>query len=108
MKSTINISEEYTKFPGLRYESLTEGTSGEKFREDYLIPAIEEHGSVTVIMDGNIGAYVPSFLEECFGGLVRAKNFTLDAFKKKVKIVSDNNPDLIEDIMYYVEKAVKK
>ena len=66
---TINISRDFSKFPGGRYKSIGKG-SGEEFRERFLIPALERGEPLVIDMDGTEG-YPPSFLEEAFGGLVR-------------------------------------
>ena len=108
LKQVISIPEDFTKFPGLRYERLTKGVSGERFRDKFLIPAIEEFGSITIILDGNIGDYLPSFLEECFGGLIRTKNYSLKEFKEIVKLISHDDPSLIEDIFHYIEMEINK
>lgn len=108
LNQTIDIANDFTKFTGLRYERLTEGVSGEKFRDEFLIPAIDKFGSITVILDGNIGEYLPSFLEECFGGLIRDKNYSFKEFKEIVTLVSNDDPILIDDILYYVNEEIQK
>jgi hypothetical protein len=108
MKPTINIAEQFSKFPGLRYERLSEGVSGEKFRDEFLLPALEKHEVITVVFDGNVGEYLPSFLEECFGGLVRKMGFSENDFDCKVKLISIDDPTLIEDVKHYVKKVVGK
>ena len=107
MNNKIIIAEEYTKYPGLRYESLTPGISGERFRDDYLIPALSEHQQIEVILDGNIGQYIPSFLEESFAGLVRKLNLTMEDFTCRIKIISKENPELIEEIYEYIKRELK-
>lgn len=59
----------FTRMPGGRYR---EGghKSGEEFREDYLSPALREHGKIVVDLD-RVRGIPPSFVEEAFGGLVR-------------------------------------
>jgi len=108
MDKTVSIPDDFTKYTGLRYKSLTPGASGEEFRDLILIPTLDSAESVTVILDGNISEYLPSFLEECFGGLIRIKRYTFDEFCRRVRIVSDLQPQLIEDIQYYVKKETDK
>ena len=108
MKQRISIPDDFTKYTGLRYKSLTPGSSGEEFRDELLIPALDTFGSVTVVLDGNIGEYVPSFLEECFGGLIRAKRLSLEEFHKRIQIISDNDPLLLKDIDHYVTVETSK
>lgn len=70
MATTIRIATDFSQSPGGRYRE--DGAySGEEFREDVLIPALEQHDHVTVILDGADG-YPSSFLEEAFGGLIRS------------------------------------
>ncbi len=104
MSKTIVIADDFTKYTGLRYKSLTPGSSGEEFRDELLIPALEENDIVTIIFDGNIGEYVPSFLEECFGGLIRIKKYSFNEFEEKIQLVSKDTPDLIKSIIKYVKK----
>lgn len=73
MDRTINISSDFTRYPGPRYAK--DGPfSGEVFRCEVLAPALREattHGGlVTVYLDG-VAGYGSSFLEEAFGGLLR-------------------------------------
>ena len=66
--NTINLARDFTKFPGGRFRS--DGPfSGEEFREDYLLPALQNYENVTVILDG-VAGLPSSFQEEAFGGLV--------------------------------------
>ena len=65
----INFVQDFSKYPGGRY--ITDGPySGELFREQHLIPALESNEKVVIEFDGAAG-YPVSFLEEAFGGLVR-------------------------------------
>ena len=102
----INIAETYTKTPGGRY--IKEGKfSGEDFRINILKPAFEKfissNSEMTVILDGGFG-YAPSFLEEAFGGLVRELN---DDRVSQIKIISDEEPKLIDDIKKYISDALE-
>ncbi|QNQ62420.1 STAS-like domain-containing protein [Brucella sp. 6810] len=70
MMRTISIVEDFTPFPGGRFKRNGKG-SGEEFRERYLIPLLKNDQKAEIRLDGASG-YPPSFLEEAFGGLVRA------------------------------------
>lgn len=86
-EKTIKIAEEFTRFPGGRVR--TDGPySGEAFREDYLIPALNDYDKVTVKIDGVMG-YGSSFLEECYGGLTRS-GFKLEQLKEKLSLVYED------------------
>lgn len=81
---TIKIAEDFTKFPAGRF--FTDGDfSGERFREDFLTPALKEYDKVVLLLDG-VKGYGSSFLEEAFGGLVREKYFTKEELHKKLEI----------------------
>lgn len=105
--SVINIAAQYTKNPGGRFR--TEGDfSGEDFRETMLKKEYEiskrNNEELTVVLDGGYG-YGSSFLEEAFGGLVRVvDNVDITI----IKVVSREEPQLIEDVKKYLEDAVLK
>lgn len=71
---TIKIAEDFSIYPGGRY--VTDGpNSGERFREELLLPSLAESKTITIILDGTKG-YPSSFLEEAFGGIVREKKYS--------------------------------
>ena len=99
----IDISNDFSKFPGPRYETLGPN-SGQLFRESKLLPALIKHEKVTVNLDGTKG-YGSSFLEESFGGLVRSGKISKDDISKKLSLVSNEEPELIDEILEYIEEA---
>lgn len=83
---TIFIAKDYSDTPAGRYKS--DGNySGERFREEFLYPALREYDHVEVNLDEALG-YGSSFLEEAFGGLIREKGIQIDEIKNKLHIVS--------------------
>ena len=98
------FAEEYSKYPGGRFERLGP-YSGEDFRDNVLRKVFETEGT-TIVIDatGVITSFSPSFLDECFGQL--AREYGLEIFNEKLTIYSDDNPGLLEKMMYYVERAV--
>lgn len=73
MDSRIAIATDFTKYPGPRYKA-SGPYSGELFREEILIPALDEaiRGGSKVVVDlDDVAGYGSSFLEESFGGLIR-------------------------------------
>lgn len=70
---TLSIARQFSMYPGARFKRISE-YSGEEFRDNYLIPALNQDDKVTVDLDGVVG-YGSSFLEEVFGGLVRAMHW---------------------------------
>lgn len=108
----INLAERF-RFPGPRFIALGP-QSGEEFK-NYLIGELnkiypsginhfDKNNSIKVIvnLDGTQG-YGSSFLEEGFGGLIRA-GIPYDLVKN-IHIISDEEPELIYDIKDYIEKA---
>lgn len=101
----VNVARDFTRFPSGRYKK-NGNTSGEAFREKYLEPAINAGEEVTVELDGTIG-YGSSFLEEAFGGLVRALNTPSAALKSKLHIVTADET-LLEEVNSYIDDASRQ
>ena len=99
----INISRDFSRYPGLRYVRLSD-FSGELFREEKLLPALKKGVPVVVELDGTAG-YGSSFLEESFGGAIREGiDLTAD---KNLSLVSDDK-DLVAEIWGYIKEAKNK
>lgn len=103
----LNIAKEYSRCPGARYES--EGDySGERFREDFLLPKLKEAMAagvkLEVVLDGSAG-YSTSFIEESFGGLIRTNHLTLQEVKDNIIIISEEDPSYVDDINIYWKNA---
>lgn len=98
---TIDISKQFSRYPAGRYTD--DGPfSGEKFRDELLIPAFASGEKVKIILDGARG-YGSSFLEEAFGGMVR-KGFSANDILQRIIIVS-KDPTLSMEIKDYIENA---
>lgn len=99
---TIFIAKDYSDTPAGRY--ISDGTfSGERFREEFLYPALKENDHVEVNLDETLG-YGSSFLEEAFGGLIRVKGMKIDDIRNKLSIVS-SRPLYKNRIWEYLEEA---
>lgn len=86
----IKISKDYSDTPLGRYP--TDGEfSGQRFREEFLVPALKSDDRTTVDIDDTEG-YGSSFLDEAFGGLVREGHFTPDTLRDKLHI-QHKDPD---------------
>jgi hypothetical protein len=98
----INLARDFGRYPVGRY--LSDGPySGELFREKYLLPALKKAGLKLVLeLDGARG-YGSSFLEEAFGGLVRAGIQATELLDRIEFRSSDKS--LVEEIHGYVEDA---
>ena len=99
---TIQIAKDFSAFPAGRYRS-DGNNSGQVFREDFLVPALQGYEQVIVNLDGTIGLG-SSFLEEAFGGLVRECPFSLEQLRKKLKIQSSLE-SYADEIWDYISQA---
>lgn len=102
MAKVIKVAIDFTRFPYGRYRSQGK-FSGEAFRDDVLLPLLTDGQAVEVDLDGTSGLS-PSFLEEAFGGLVRA-GLAVDRILQLVKIKSDDDPSYIDEVRSYVSEA---
>ena len=99
----ISVSEDFSVAPAGRLK--TDGPkSGELFRDEYLVPALEKFEYVKVLLDG-VEGYGSSFLEESFGGLVRVRGFSKEQLMHSLSFVSDEDPTLCDEIALYVADA---
>lgn len=93
----LRVVERFTRSPGGRYR--TGGPhSGEAFREAFLLPALDRARDtddvVVVNFDGVVGTPT-SFLEEAFGGILRARRgWSLDLIRRHLRIEAPNSPRL--------------
>jgi hypothetical protein len=81
---TIFVATDFSKFPAGRFYSDGE-FSGQRFREEFLLPALRSSDNVKVILAGT-KSYGSSFLEEAFGGLVRYGYFTSEQLAHQLEI----------------------
>ena len=103
--STIIVAKAFSRFPAGRF--VTDGPhSGERFRDELLIPALETNPKIKILMDGALG-YGSSFLEEAFGGLIRKTKISLRDFQRRVEIVS-SDVVVTKEIMVYVSDAARQ
>lgn len=103
----IYVSD-FSEFPGPRYERLGPN-SGERFREEVLLPALRTAPivDVAIVLDGTAG-YGSSFLEEAFGGLIR-RGITLEtALKLCDDIISSEDESLKDEIRMYIKEAAER
>ncbi|MGE0108163.1 MAG: STAS-like domain-containing protein [Bdellovibrionales bacterium] len=98
----INIAKDFSPFPAGRYTN--EGPrSGQAFRTEMLLPAIQKGSSVEIELDGTEG-YGSSFLEEAFGGLIRVEGLSAEDLLSKIVLVSDDE-ELKKEILEYIHQA---
>lgn len=92
----FNISTEYSLVTGLRHCEVSD-KSGEDFYHTKLNAAFADayrnNEKLELILDGVIGGYTPSFLDEAIGNLVY--DFGLAVVKQKLVIISDKETQWI-------------
>ena len=100
----LSIAKDFSRFPAGRYDS--DGPhSGQRFRR-VLSNALRTSGSVMVLLDGTMG-YGSSFLEECFGGLVREEKFSASELHERLSL-SASDQSLIDEVWSYIDRAKLK
>ncbi|WP_422058570.1 STAS-like domain-containing protein [Sphingomonas sp.] len=79
----IRIATDFSETPFGRYRE--DGPeSGQVFREDLLVPALDKAGKVTLVLDG-VDGLPSSFWEEVMGGLIRA-GWTVEKLRRAIEI----------------------
>jgi hypothetical protein len=95
MIKIININKDFSKFPSGRFY-IDGPYSGERFRKEFLLPALKDYDVVEIYLDGTLG-YSSAFLKEAFGGLYEKSD--------KIKLFSfDEN--LIQEIKQYYNTVI--
>lgn len=97
----IIVADRYS-CPGPRYKRLGPA-SGEEFRE-WVEKELAISTDLTIVLDGTEG-YGSSFLEECFGGLIRS-GISPDIVRG-IRLISNEEPELIDEINDYIDDAVR-
>src|SRR5436853_1016165 len=103
----LSVARDFTDTPGPR--SPDEGPySGKEFLDKHLAPkfqsAMNQKGIVLVDLDDTEG-FASSFLESAFGGL--ARQFGPAIVEKFLRINSDEEPYLIDEVWKYIREAEK-
>lgn len=100
----INLGQQFGRYPAGRY--LADGPyNGQKFREDFLIPALNGADDEIEITLSDARGLKSSFLEEAFGGLVRL-GYAPDDLIRRFKFVS-RDPSLEVEIHEYIRAQGK-
>ncbi|MDX8406143.1 MAG: STAS-like domain-containing protein [Mariprofundus sp.] len=99
----INIAKDFSRYPAGRYSG--DGPfCGEDFREKFLKKSMAANEQMVIELDGTRG-YGSSFLEEAFGGLVRA-GYTPEKINELITFEASDD-SLIEEIKEYIEEAAE-
>ncbi|WP_123951808.1 STAS-like domain-containing protein [Francisella hispaniensis] len=97
-----NFAKEFNPRPGKRFESLTPGRSGEKFRDEVLEKIFQENKKIVIDASEISNPMIPSFLDEAFGAI--ATKYGLDKFLESVDIFSKKDKEIKDDMLYYVNR----
>ena len=103
MKRIINIAKDFHDAPAGRFPEDGD-YHGERFRTEFLLPALKSGDDVFIDMDSTDG-YGSSFLEEAFGGLVRLCGYTAEELHSRIKLKSDEDESFIEEVWEYIDSA---
>lgn len=105
MARQINLAADFYEFPFGRYPEHGP-YNGQRFREELLTPLLRAGETVEIDLSGARGL-APSFLEEAFGGLIRA-GFSADAILANVRVFSRVDPSLEAEVRAYITDAAKR
>lgn len=101
---TILVAEQFSPFPAGRF--VDDGPyPGAVFRDKFLLPAIRRGDKVIVDLEGTELAG-SSFLEEAFGGLVRA-GISESTLKGQLELKSPRSSDPIRIWRYIHDEAIR-
>lgn len=98
----ISVARDYSPYPGPRFAKQGK-YSGEKFRE-VLVEALRKHEHVVVDLDGTTG-FGSSFLDEAFGGLVRAEGMDPSELSRRLTVKSNQDSSYGEEVRESISQA---
>ncbi len=94
----VDVCLDFSKSPAGRFR--TDGpNSAERFREDYLVPALRHGVPVLVCLDHTLG-FSSSFLEEAFGNLPAA-GYTVSDLQERLEIDASDK-SLVTEAWQYI------
>lgn len=99
-KHYLSVARSFTQYPyGVK---RSDGPfSGEVFREDILLPTLDQLNiKVVVNLDGTYG-YSSSWLKEAFGPLTR--RFSINELRSKLEITSLEDYSLVYEVWGYID-----
>ena len=95
----------FSQYPSGRYKKEGPATA-QHLREDTIIPNLLLGHDLEIVMDGAAG-FGASFLEECFGGLMRSKRITPFHVMQHMKIVTADASLKKECVKYMNEQYAR-
>ena len=105
MTTELDVARDFSAYPFGRYPEHGPD-NGQRFRDEQLIPALRAGGRVIVDLTGARGL-APSFLEEAFGGLIRA-GFSQEDLDARLVVKSSVDPSLVREVRGYIEEAARR
>lgn len=102
----LSVARQFSKYPGGRYIKISEN-SGEEFRERFLVPALKANERVLVELDGVVG-YGSSFLEEVFGGIIRAMGWRTRAEVNQHLAVVSERDSWMREVNRYIDDELSR
>jgi hypothetical protein len=99
----IKLADEFSAFPFGRFAQHGP-YNGERFRKEFLVPALKAGDVVEVDLAGAKGLS-PSFLEEAFGGLVRREGFDRADMLARIRVLSERDPSFVTRVNGYISAA---
>lgn len=108
-RTEINVAKVFSAYPFGRCQAQGQW-NGERFRREFIEPALANGGPVIINFDGCRGL-APSFLEEAFGGLLREGDGGNEDPKdliNRIKFVIPHDPFLAKEIYGYMNEAVDR
>ncbi|MFA0696637.1 STAS-like domain-containing protein [Vibrio sp. 10N.222.49.C9] len=109
MKKIISVIKEFSDMPYGRYRFDAPGsekTSGEIFREQYIRPVIEDKQVDKLVIDfRGETLYVPSFINEAIGGIIRKSYLTKEQLRDKISFLYPKETDQVEVL---VERSIEQ
>lgn len=101
----LDVGRDFSDVPSGRHREDGE-YSGQRFREDFLVPLLKDNDILEVSLDNTEG-FGSSFLEEAFGGLIRYAGFRKMELDKKLVIISGQSRTKRYErkIKEYIQKA---
>lgn len=102
----FKVIKDFSRTPSARVakEGRFPGTDLRSKITPLIRKALQEKRFFLMDLDGASG-YGTSFLEEVFGGLIREEHFEYKELESCLKIKSDEEPELVEEIWEYIKDA---
>lgn len=82
----IMIAEDFSRSPGGRFHPKDGHFTGQRFRAEFLIPALRNSSDKIMIYLDGVRGYPSSFLDEAFGGLIH-EGFASDVLHRRIEFV---------------------